>query len=214
MRKLNKQAVIGYAESFVSFLLPELKDLPVKDIILFGSTARGDYDKSSDIDIFIDLEKEEDAPKVEKIVNSNLKKFYKSRIFEMWGLKGIKSSISVKTGMLEKWGLKRSIISDGIILYGRYRQQPKGMQHYSLLVFEPIKNVTKRNRIIRRLIGRKEKGYAREGLIKAINALPLSQRVLAVPIEQSSKVIEIFSKERVDYTIFEFWTDQFAKKQG
>ncbi len=212
--KLNKLAFIGYAESFASFLLPELKDLSVKDIILFGSTARGDYDKSSDIDIFIDLEKEEDAPKVEKIVNSNLKKFYKSRIFEVWGLKGIKSSISVKTGMLEKWGLKRSIISDGIILYGRYRQQPKGMKHYSLFVFEPIKNVTKRNRIIRQLFGRREKGYVREGIIKAINALPLSQRVLAVPIEQSNRVIELFSKERVDYKIFELWTDQFAKKQG
>ncbi len=206
---MDRFALIGYSLSFVSFALPELKNVSIKDIILFGSVARGDFDEKSDIDLFFDLEREEDGKKAERIVATTLKRFYKSRIFETWGLKGIKNEISAKFGVLEKWKLKRSILSDGILLYGKYRQLPKGARHYTLFVFEPIKNVTVRNRIIRKVIGRKEKSYSKEGMLKEMHAVPLSQRVIVVPSEHSNKLLAIFSKEKVDYKMFELWSDQF-----
>ncbi len=55
---------------------------------------------------------------VKKSVEIELNRFYKSKIAETWILKGIKNRINIHVGLLEEWKLKRSLISDGICLYG------------------------------------------------------------------------------------------------
>ena len=57
---MNKD-LFSYAISFVSFLVQNIDEdslSNIKEIILFGSVARGKAGKGSDIDLFINLYKE------------------------------------------------------------------------------------------------------------------------------------------------------------
>ena len=46
--------LLGYAMDFASFLIQNLKNTDkINSIIIFGSVARNDEDKESDIDLFI-----------------------------------------------------------------------------------------------------------------------------------------------------------------
>jgi predicted nucleotidyltransferase len=88
---MNRYELIAYAMDFCSFLLKSEMANEIKKIILFGSVARGDFDSESDIDIFIDTEKEK---AVDNAAKKRLKAFEKSEIFEKWMLKGLKNSLS------------------------------------------------------------------------------------------------------------------------
>ena len=202
MKNLNYKELIAYASSFVSFVLPKIN---VDEIILFGSVARNEADKKSDIDLFFNLKKDEN--KIKEILKKEIVRFYKSKICEIWVLKGIKNEIRFEIGNLEKWKLKRSIISDGIVLYGKYKEVPEKMNGFVQFTLKPIKNITKRNRIIRKLFGRKEKKYSAKGIIEMLNGKKISTVSFIVPIEKSSEVIEMLGKEKVDYSFFEFWSD-------
>lgn len=203
--KLNKE-LIAYSLSFVSFTLKDINKL--KEVILFGSVARGDFSEKSDVDLFFNVEKK-DVKSTENIIKKNLVKFYKSKVYITWKLKGITNKLSVKVGNLDEWKLKRSIISDGIILYGKYKESPKNIKHYLLINYKPIKDITKRNRITRKIIGRKEKNYNKKGLLEDIKGKIMSERTIIVPIEKSKELIDILNKEKIDYRIFEIWSDQF-----
>jgi len=155
MKILNfNKELIAYATSFVSFILPKIED--IKEVILFGSAARGEAEKDSDIDLFFNVDKEKQKL-VEENTGKELNKFYKSKTSEAFFLRGIKNSIKINVGELDEWKLKRSIISDGIVLYGRYNENPENLRCFVLFNIEPIQNITKRNRVIRKLFGRKEK---------------------------------------------------------
>src|SRR3989344_637073 len=173
--KYNKE-IIGYAVAFVSFILPKVE---VKEIILFGSTARGEADNNSDIDLFFDVN-ESGEGRTKEIVKEELNKFYKSQIAESWALRGIKNSISVKVGRINDWKLHGSIISEGITLYGKYK-------------------------VIRKLFGRKEKGYLSEGLVNEFNGKKYSSSSFVVDKEHTGKIISMLRNEKVSYRFFEYW---------
>ena len=112
----------AYASYFVSYLLNTLnvKDLPnIKAIILFGSAARDEASKESDVDIFIDIKKnKKNFDKKTAEVENN---FYKSREALLFKAKGIDNKINIIIGKIDEWkDLKKSIESTGLILYGSY----------------------------------------------------------------------------------------------
>ncbi len=76
---LNKIDLIAYSGSFVSFVLKPLEKFNIREIILFGSVARGEFDKKSDIDSFIDIKNEKDFERINKIVGIQLKSFIKAK---------------------------------------------------------------------------------------------------------------------------------------
>lgn len=204
--KTSKSDLIAYAMSFVSFVFPKIGG--IKEIILFGSSARGEAGKESDIDIFFDIEDEKQEEIIKKVLEIELKKFYKSKIRETWMFQGIKNPISIKTGKLEDWKLKRSLISDGICLYSKYKEIPKGLEGFVYFNLNPIKNIAKRNSIIRRLFGRKEKNHLSAGLLEKINGKKFSPSSFIVKKEFVNNIIELLDKEKVSYKFFELWTDQ------
>jgi len=201
-----KKELLAYATAFASFVIPKLFN--VKAIILFGSVARGEADKKSDIDLFFDLENKEDEVGIKKILENELNKFYKSKIAENWLLKGIKNEIKIHAGKLEEWKLKRSIISDGIFLYGKYREEPENLKSFVFFNIKPIKNITKRNRVIRKLFGRKEKKYFSDGVVNKVKGKKLSASSFIVPLEYTNEIIRLLNEEKIDYSFFEFWSDQ------
>ena len=204
MKDIKYKELIAYASAFVSFILPKVE---ADEIILFGSSARGEADKESDIDIFFNIRKEERNTK--KIIKVELDKFYKSRIYETFKLKGISNLIKFEIGNLDDWKLKRSIISDGILVYGKYKEVPKDKRGFVHFYLNPIKIIAKRNKIIRELFGRTEKKYARKGMVEIIGGKKISSSSFIVPIEKSNEISIFLNKEKAKYTLFEFWTDEF-----
>ena len=202
MKNFNYKELIAYASAFASFVLPKVN---IDEIILFGSVARNEADEKSDIDLFFNLKKDED--KTKEMLKKELERFYKSKINEIWRLKGIKNEIKFEAGNLDKWKLKRSIISDGIVLFGKYKEIPKNMNSFVQFTLKPIKSITKRNRIIRKLFGRKEKKYSAKGMIDMLNGKKISVASFIVPIEKTNEIIKIMNKEKIDYSFFEFWSD-------
>ncbi len=198
--------LIAYAGAFSSFVIPKVPE--IREIILFGSAARGEAEKNSDVDLFFDIKDAGSENRAREAIKRELEKFYKSKIAEIWLLKGIKNPIKINVGKLDEWKLKRSVISDGIYLYGKYRQAAENLKGFAMFNMNPIKDIAKRNRIVRKLFGREEKKYFAEGILKEAGGKKLSASSFAVPIEHMQKIIKILGKERISYSFFEFWTDQ------
>ena len=201
---LNYKELIGYALSFAGFVLPKIK---VDEIILFGSAARGEAEKESDIDLFFNVKQDEEILKKE--LKKELERFYKTKISEIWSLKGVKNQIKIEVGNLDEWKLKRSIISEGIVLYGKYKSMPEKTKGFVQFNLKPIKNIAKRNKVLRNLFGRNEKNYLSEGILSKINGRKLSPASFIVPIEKTKEVFDILKSEKIDYSFFEFWSDSF-----
>jgi len=118
MKDLNYKELIAYASAFVSFILPKIE---ADKIILFGSLARKEATGKSDIDIFFDVGGNEE--KTKQIIKQELNKFYKTKIYEIFQQRGSVLPINIEVGNLDKWKLKRSVIGNSIILYGKYESR-------------------------------------------------------------------------------------------
>ncbi len=207
LRSKERKELIAYASSFASWIIPNIE---AEEIILFGSAARGDFGKESDVDIFIDVKgNKKKLEEIEKIANKELSVFYKSKIYEIWNLKGIARDIHLLVGDLSEWELKRSIISNGIVLYGPYKSMPKNTKAFTQFVMQPIQNITLRNAIIRTLFGRKEKKYTIEGLIIRRGGKKLSSLSFIIPNSHAQEIIRLLNKNKVRYILFDFWSDAF-----
>ncbi|MEK6859547.1 MAG: hypothetical protein AABX54_01905, partial [Nanoarchaeota archaeon] len=145
---------------------------------------------------------------IKKLLNNELDKFYKSKSAESFILRGIKNPIKIEVGKLDEWKLKRSIISEGIVLYGRYKELPKGIEKLFYFNIKPIKNIAKRNKIIRNLFGRKEENYNNEGIINKFKGTKLTSTSFLIPNEYLKEIIDLFSKEKIDYSFFEVWKEK------
>ena len=119
---MKKTNLIAYAAHFVSFVLDHGVLQKINRIILFGSVARDIFDEESDIDIFVDTTED-----IEKEIKNLLALFQHSEMQRKWELKGIKNNISVKVGDINKWKIKRDIISNGILLYGKIKENPENV---------------------------------------------------------------------------------------
>ena len=98
MLKLNKK-LLSYALDFVSFFLERIDKNKIDKIILFGSAAREEAGKESDIDLFI-----ETKISIKGSLDKTKSAFFSSTKYKnYWELKGINNDIKVMTGELDKW---------------------------------------------------------------------------------------------------------------
>ena len=203
---MKREDLIAYSASFVSLLLEEPITKYIDAIILFGSIVRGNFDEESDIDMFIDTKKD-----IEKEVQRTLMLFRKSMTQKKWELKGVKNELSIKVGEVKKWGLKRDILSDGIVLYGKYKAVPENVEYY-LLIKPSFKKFSKGKqvKIWRKLYGYRQKVgkkiYNSPGLIENTGGKRL-ENGLIVPMKNKKQVVEFFNKLKVEYTVNEIWSD-------
>lgn len=195
--------MISYAQAFVSFLFrtPGIKEENIKSVYLLGSVARGDFDEDSDVDMFINVDKDE--KEILKFSKIALKNFYQSEECKKFRLLGITNPINAKCGDIKKWELFGSIKAEGIILYSSSFFPL--FKKYFLVEMKPVKDIAKRNRIIRKLVGRKEAHRKEKGLLEQIGGQILDSRHYLVPAEKISRVTRIFSKEKAFFEIREVW---------
>lgn len=87
-------------------------------------------------------------------------------------------------------------------------EKTQGFTHFNL---KPIKDITKRNRVLRKLFGRKEKDYLTKGLIKESNGKILSPTSFIIPLSKAQEVLKLLNSEKLDFIFFEFWSDEFSR---
>src|SRR3989338_5704290 len=194
-----KNEIISYAAAFCSFLI-ERAD--IRSVILFGSASRGDANKESDIDIFIDTKENKNR------LNRVLDEFYKSRINELWRLKGIKNPISLIVGNIEEkeWSdLKRSIITDGIMLFGKYKSEPEKLRHFMLFSYSNITDAKKRENLHRKLFGYNVGKRRYEGAVSKSGGIRHGSGSFSPPIERFNDIRNVFKELKITPTITEIW---------
>lgn len=185
-----------YASTFVTFLLRNMKnDIPTIDgIILYGSVAKREADEHSDVDIFVDTPSRKTEEKIKEIS----KLFPESREALLYKVEGIANDISVKVGVLRKWEeLQRSIMSTGIILWGKYitNKKPTGTKHYLLLSWNKVEK--NRGAFLNKLYGFRVKGKKYEGLLRNIEGRKVGKSCILIPIQQKENVIPLLKKYQV-----------------
>lgn len=199
---MNRELILSYSEAFLSFLFrsTRIKMRDIRSVYLFGSFARGDYDKDSDVDIFIDAENEGE---VDRMVRLSAKKFYQTEECRKFRLLGIENSFSVKCGNIMEWDLRDAVMSEGIVLYSS--SASPSMRKYFLLEIKTINNVSKRNRIIRKLSGRREAMRKEKGIAEEMGGIILDSRHYIIPAESIASITKILSKENALFGMREIW---------
>lgn len=193
----------SYASYFSSYLLYNLKDSDnIIRIILFGSVAKEENNKESDVDIFIEVKKKSKTivDQVERITED----FYKSREALIFKSNGVDNKINVIVGKLEEWGdLKKSIDSTGIVLYGRYASSgfKVGGKKYSLFFWNKIgKN---RGAFLNKVYGFNSKGKKYRGLFEIFGGRKLGKSSIMVPIEHKDEILKLLKHYQVNAKIIE-----------
>src|SRR3989344_8550302 len=194
--------LIPYAIDFVSFSMQKIKEKSeIKQIILFGSAAREEANEKSDVDIFIDLIKENKSleNKIKKILD-NFKESTKFKNY--WKPLGIENEIRPIIGKLENWkDLQSSIVANGIILYGKFKPEIKEGKHKTFFIWE---NVTPNNiRVLfnKQLFGYKQKGRFYQGLLQKYEGERMGKGCILVPLEHATQFHQLFRKYKITVKI-------------
>ena len=186
-----------YASYFVSYLLNNLKDIEnVKRIILFGSVARDEQTKDSDIDIFIEIKKK--TKKLENEIKKIVENFYQSREASLFKLKGVNNEFSIKIGELSDWkDLHNSIASTGIVLYGHYEigKLPPSVRHYIIIFWDEIKK--NRGAFLNKVYGFKANSRYYEGLLKKYDGNRLGKSCIILPVQYKKEIFKLLEKYKV-----------------
>ena len=204
---MKRGNLIAYAMAFSSYLIQSLKrEASVQNIVLFGSVARGDFDSKSDIDIFVDTKED-----IEKEVSDILDSFYNSIIYKnYWKLLGINNDLSVKVGDISRWELRRSIISHGISLFSKYREDIGG-KLFSMFIIDVGGKRNQKLKIWRKIYGYRQrvkgKEYSAKGLLDELDAKRIGPAVFILPIENTNAARQFLNKNKVKHRIIEMQTD-------
>ncbi|MBS3123030.1 nucleotidyltransferase domain-containing protein [Candidatus Woesearchaeota archaeon] len=171
-------------------------------IILFGSVARNEATKDSDVDIFIELKKK--SKPIEKEIEKKKEEFYLSRETLLFKAKNINPKISIKIGLLKEWkDLYAIIASTGIVLYGHYEAQelPSGVKHYLLVYWDSI--AKNRGAFLNRIYGFKVHDKQYSGLLTNFDGRKLGKSNILIPIEHKQEILPLLLKYGVKAKIME-----------
>ena len=194
--------LIAYAIDFTSFLMQKISEKDkIKKIILFGSVAREEATKESDIDIFIDIKK--DDKKIEEEINSILNNYKNSvKYKKYWELIGIKNEIKFTIGDIKKWDeLKPSLISNGIVLYGKFEPDVKEGKHKAFFFWENIKPNSKRVLFNKYIFGYKQNKKRYPGLLDKHNGERMGKGGIIVPADSANIFLSLFRKLKITVKI-------------
>ena len=192
--------LIGYAMDFASFLIQNLKNTDkINSIILFGSVARNDEDKESDIDLFINTLNEKN---LEKEIKKLKEKFFDSLIFKnYWKLLGIKNEINIIVGDIEKWKLKDSMLGNSIILYQKYLPKLEDGENITIFAWKNIKPNSKRVLLSKKIFGYNHYGKFYNGMLQKYNGKLLGSGVISIPTEHANLFIKLFRTFKISVKI-------------
>ena len=193
----------AYASYFASYLINNFKKIEnISRVILFGSAAKGEASKSSDIDFFIEVKR--NSKGFEKEIINLVNDFYKSREALIFKTKGIDNKINVIAGRLEDWAdLRKSIESTGVVLYGNYiASDVKGKKH---VIFFWDKIGKNRGAFLNKLYGFNSNGKRYLGLIENFNGKKLGKSSFMVSAEYREDIVKLLKHYKVNSKIIDVY---------
>ena len=209
--------MLAYVYDFISFLFEKDLKKQIKSIIVYGSVASQEYDEESDIDIFIDVWDKNKKNEIENKVKEQLSKF-EDISARIWNPRGINNNFSIIVDDLDssKWeNLRQDIISNGLLIFGKFNKDPEKTQHKTLFTFSLNKlSQQKKMKFIRELYGYEQKKqnkknkknvYKKQGMLEMQGGIKLSQNSILIPIEKTKEFRELFSKFKITPEIREVW---------
>ena len=191
--------LISYALDFISFLIQSLKKREkIRSIILFGSSAREEATKESDIDIFIDLFDEN----AEKELNSEIKnikeEFLNSvKYNKYWKLLNINNEINLIIGNIDKWKLRDSMLGSSLILYQHYSPKLTEGSNKIILSWGTIKPDSRRVMLNKKIFGYKHYEHEYKGLIEEFKGTKIGSNVLLINAENLNTFLKIFHNFKI-----------------
>ena len=198
--------LIAYASYFAAYLMNNLKNIEnIERIVLFGSVAKGEATKESDIDIFIEIKKK--TEKIHREIKEIEKIFYQSREASLFKLQGIENKFNIKLGKLQEWKeLYQSIASTGIVLYGHYeaKELPSGMKHSIIIFWE--KTEKNRGAFLNRLYGFNVKKKHYDGLLVKFGGKKLGKSCVMFPIGYKNEIFKLLKEYRVEAKLLEVFS--------
>ena len=124
------------------------------------------------------------------------------RFTSYWSLKNVKNDIKIITGSLDDWeDIKNSIISNGILLYGKYESMPGNAVHKTVFSWENIKPESKRVLFFKRLFGYKAGKKEYKGLLDEYSGEKLSKGSIMVPTKSSTAFMKLFKEMKLTVKI-------------
>ncbi len=196
---MRNKEIIGYAIQYVSYVIYNLEPAfqgQIKEIILFGSVARGEATVSSDVDIFFSVPKENKS--LSRRITELTNRFYTTEFYRLWKNLGIEQDLKPIIGVLKDWNLKSSLIANGITLWGKYKSTITGGSPLVIIYWPPVKNQSQRILLSKRLYGYSYKKKHYRGLLSE-SALKLSSNCLAIPLADAEVIMSIFKKMNVPF---------------
>ena len=198
----------SYTYDFISYLMlqPSIQKYSIDKIILFGSVARGDYTKKSDIDIFIDIANLDKITLLSKEIEKIKTNFFEAERMQKWNKLNIANNFNIIIGKLEekKWDdLRRSMHSHAISIWTRFFDiEKRDLKYYTLIKWAiGVKDTNKRVNVARKLYGYKQKNKKYKGLLEETSAQLISKGVALVPTEHINKFRKLFNKLKVKYAL-------------
>jgi predicted nucleotidyltransferase len=203
---MKQSDVISYVFDFLSTLFEkEEVSEKISRVLLYGSVARGNFTKDSDIDLFFEVKNVKDE-------NLNLASYI--RAFEVnsrktWGLKGISLPIKCIVGRLddEVWAnLREEMIGYSIQLYGGFEALPDNLEQYVLFTYS-MQNLGKNTQMkfLRKLLGyklkRNGKTYITQGRLEKSKGIKLGTHSIAVRLGESENFKKLFGAFKVKIQI-------------
>lgn len=177
----------------------------VRNVILFGSAARLSASEESDIDIFFDVNA---SKKFQLGLRAKLNRlagqFYLTNSAFGFRAKGISSEVSIKIGKIEEWeDLAQSIASNGLVLYGKYTSEPKGLRPYTILCWENPGKA--KGALLNKIYGYKsgKKRYA--GLMEKLGSIKLGRGSIMAPAKNRDIFIDVLEKYKINYSRHDIW---------
>jgi len=194
-----------YASYFVSYLLMNIKNLNnINNIILFGSVAKGEESKESDVDIFIDVKKK--TKRFDNEINNITENFYKSREALIFKSKGVYNKVNLIVEKLEEWkDLKKSIESTGIVLYGRYVPHITKLEGKKYSIFFWNKIEKNRGAFLNKIYGFKSGEKRYKGILELFNGTKLGKSSIMIPAEHEEKINKLLKHHKVNAKIIEVY---------
>lgn len=193
--------LISYAADFASFIIQNFKEIKkIKTIILFGSAARGDAEKDSDVDIFIDVTEEE--KRIEKEIKRITNNFFDSAKFKKyWELLGVRNEINVVVGNLDKWKLKDSMLGNAIVLYQNYAPRLENGKNKVILSWGNIKPNSKRVMLNKKIFGYNYYGRRYKGALDKYEGRKIGSNVIIINVEFLNLFLKIFHDFKIPVKI-------------
>ena len=199
---MKSNNLIAYSMDFTSFVLQKTKYKDkIKSIILFGSVAREEEIEGSDIDLFIDVTDKSSTIEDEMVMIRE--KFLESSKFKnYWKLLGIKNEIKLNVGDIREWKeLQPSVLSNGITLYGKYKQELKEGRHKAYFIWENIKPNAKRVLFNKQVFGYRQNKKSYKGLLEKLEGERLGKGSIAVPLEHALVFVKLLRKFGITFKI-------------